>query len=65
MKDNYLNVHEAAKVLGYRHIESFRRAVRIGWLKSLINPVPGRDVEGFHANSVAYPEGEVYKAAGL
>lgn len=64
MKENYLNVHEAAKILGYGHIESFRRAVRIGWLKPLINPVPGRDV-GFHANSVAYPAAEVYEAAGL
>jgi hypothetical protein len=61
----YLNVHEAAKILGYGHIESFRRAVRIGWLNKTIHPVPGRDVDGFHANSVAYPAKEIYEAAGL
>ncbi len=60
----YYTVHEAAEVLGYGHIESFRRAVRQGWLQNKINPVPGEDA-GFHHNSLAYLVSEVDAAAGF
>lgn len=55
---------EAADMLGYTHVESFRRAARKGWLAERLHPVPGLEA-GFHHNSLAYPVSEVDSAAGF
>jgi hypothetical protein len=64
MKTKFYSAEEAAEVLGYTHVESFRRAARKGWLKDRLNPVPGKQA-GFHHNSLAYPIHEVDAAAGF
>lgn len=60
----YYTAQEAAEMLGYSHVESFRRAARKGWLAERLNPVPGAEA-GFHHNSLAYPVEEVDSAAGF
>lgn len=61
----YYTAEEAAEMLGYSHVESFRRAARKGWLAERLHPVPGSTVKGFHHNSLAYPVHEVDNAAGF
>lgn len=60
----FYTASEAADMLGYGHVESFRRAARKGWLAERLNPVPGIEA-GFHHNSLAYPVEEVDSAAGF
>lgn len=60
----YYTAVEAAEMLGYTHVESFRRAARKGWLAERLNPVPGKEA-GFHVNALAYPVSEVDAAAGF
>ena len=60
----YYTALEAAEMLGYGHVESFRRAARKGWLAERLHPVPGKDA-GFHHNSLAYLVSEVDAAAGF
>lgn len=63
----FYTAKEAADLLGYTHIESFRRAARQGWLKHRLNPIPGGETgdDRFHHNSLAYPVAEVDLAAGF